>query len=148
MDRRSTSLSHAIVRLFRLVNRATNRAVADFELSGEQAHVLIALWEMGPITIGALQRELALSSATLTGAIDRMEEAELVRRVPAPGDRRASVIEARVPAKRRDKVLEAVDRSDDALLRGAVRGRAQGAAPPARQVHRRPRGAACSDHSC
>jgi DNA-binding MarR family transcriptional regulator len=106
------------VRLFRLVNRATNRAVADFELSGEQAHVLIALWEMGPVTIGALQRELALSSATLTGAIDRMEAAELVRRVPAPGDRRASLIEARVPAKRRDKVLEAVDRSDEACFAG------------------------------
>lgn len=116
MDRRSTSLSHAIVRLFRLVNRATNRAVADFELSGEQAHVLIALWEMGPVTIGALQRELALSSATLTGAIDRMEKAELVRRVPVPGDRRASLIEARVPAKQRDKVLAAVDRSDAACF--------------------------------
>src|SRR3569623_1851452 len=116
MDRRSTSLSHAIVRLFRLVNRATNRAVADFELSGEQAHVLIALWEMGPVTIGALQRELSLSSATLTGAIDRMEKAELVRRVPAPDDRRASLIEARVPAKRRDKVLEAVARSDEACF--------------------------------
>ena len=116
MDRRSTSLSHAVVRLFRLVNRATNRAVADFELSGEQAHVLIALWEMGPVTIGALQRELSLSSATLTGAIDRMEKAELVRRVPAPDDRRASLIEARVPAKRRDKVLEAVDRSDDSCF--------------------------------
>jgi DNA-binding MarR family transcriptional regulator len=116
MDRRSTSLSHAIVRLFRLVNRATSRAVADFELSGEQAHVLIALTEMGPVTVGALQRELALSSATLTGAIDRMEAAELVRRVPAPGDRRASLIEARIPAKRRDKVLEAVDRSDEACF--------------------------------
>jgi len=116
MDRRSTSLSHAIVRLFRLVNRATNRAVADFELSGEQAHVLIALWEMGPVTIGALQRELSLSSATLTGAIDRMEKAELVRRVPAPDDRRASLIESRVPAKRRDKVLEAVDRSDESCF--------------------------------
>jgi DNA-binding MarR family transcriptional regulator len=124
MDRRSTSLSHAVVRLFRLVNRATNRAVAELGLSGEQAHVLVALWEMGPVTVGALQRELALSSATLTGAIDRMVASELVRRVPAPDDRRASLIEARVPAKRRDQVQDAVDRSDEtcfAALTGAER---------------------------
>lgn len=112
MDRRSTSLSHATVRLFRLVNRATNRAVAAFDLSGEQAHVLMALWEMGPVTIGVLQRELALSSATLTGAIDRMEKQGLVRRIPSPDDRRASVIEPRVPAATKAKILAAVDRSD------------------------------------
>jgi DNA-binding MarR family transcriptional regulator len=117
MDRRSSSPSHAVVKLFRHVNRATNRAVAPLELSGEQAHVLIALWEItGPVTIGQLQRELALSSATLTGALDRMEKAELVRRVPAPGDRRASVIEARVPAKRRDKIIATVDASDEACF--------------------------------
>src|SRR3569832_464356 len=108
MDRRCSCLSFVFVWLFRLANRATNRAVVDFELSGEQAHVLIALWEMGPVTIGALQRELSLSSATLTGAIDRMEKAELVRRVPAPDDRRASLIEARVSALRCVLVLVAV----------------------------------------
>jgi DNA-binding MarR family transcriptional regulator len=112
VDRRTTSLSHATVRLFRLVNRATNRAVADFDLSGEQAHVLMALWEMGPAPIGALQRELALSSATLTGAIDRMEKQGLVRRVPSPDDRRSSLIEPRVPAGTKAKILAAVDRSD------------------------------------
>jgi len=112
VDRRSSSLSHATVRLFRLVNRATNRAVADFDLSGEQAHVLMALWEMGPVTVGVLQRELALSSATLTGAIDRMEKRGLVRRVPSPDDRRASLIEPRVPAATKAKILAAVDRSD------------------------------------
>jgi len=115
-DRRSSSPSHAVVKLFRHVNRATNRAVAELELSGEQAHVLRALWEMGAVTIGQLQRELALSSATLTGALDRMEKAELVRRVPAPGDRRASLIEARVPAKRRDKIIATVDASDEACF--------------------------------
>jgi DNA-binding MarR family transcriptional regulator len=112
VDRRSTSLSHATVRLFRLVNRATNRAVAAFDLSGEQAHVLMALWEMGPVTIGVLQRELALSSATLTGAIDRMEKQGLVRRIPSPDDRRASVSEPRVPAATKATILGAVDRSD------------------------------------
>jgi DNA-binding MarR family transcriptional regulator len=117
-DRRSTSLSHATVRLFRLVNRSANRAVADLELSGEQAHVLLVLWELGPVTIGVLQKELALSSATLTGALDRMEKAELVRRVPSPTDRRVSLIEATVAGPRRKKIVAAVDASEAACFAG------------------------------
>jgi DNA-binding MarR family transcriptional regulator len=121
-DRRSTSLSHATVRLFRLVNRSTNRAVADLDLSGEQAHVLLVLWELGPVTIGVLQKELALSSATLTGALDRMEKAELVRRVPSPTDRRVSLIEATVNAARRKKITAAVDGSEAACFAGLTAG--------------------------
>ena len=45
------------------------------------------------MTIGELQRHLALGSSTLTGAIDRMEKIALVRRVPSPTDRRATLIE-------------------------------------------------------
>jgi len=112
-DRRSTSLGHATVRLFRLVNRSTNRAVADLELSGEQAHVLLVLWELGPVTIGVLQKELALSSATLSGALDRMEKAELVRRVPSATDGRVSLIEATVAGARRKKIAAAVDASEE-----------------------------------
>jgi DNA-binding MarR family transcriptional regulator len=115
-DRRTTSLSHATVRLFRLVNRSTNRAVADLDVSGEQAHVLLVLWELGPVTIGVLQKELALSSATLTGALDRMEKAELVRRVPSPTDGRMSLIEATVGGARRKKIATAVDASEAACF--------------------------------
>ena len=105
-------LGHAVVRVFRLVNRACNRALAEHDLSAEQAHVLSVLWALGPMTMGDLQRTLALSSATLTGAIDRMELQELVRRVPSPADRRAFVIEPRVPARRREKIEAAVARAE------------------------------------
>ncbi|HUJ60852.1 MAG TPA: MarR family transcriptional regulator [Kofleriaceae bacterium] len=105
-------LAHAVVRLFRLVNRACNRALADLDLSAEQAHLLSMLWTLGPMTMGALQRTLALSSATLTGSIDRMEAQELVRRVPSPDDKRAWVVEARVPPKRRDKIEATVERAE------------------------------------
>jgi DNA-binding MarR family transcriptional regulator len=115
-DRRTTSAAHAVVRLFRLVNRATNRAVADLDVSGEQAHVLLVLWETGPVTIGVLQRELALSSATLTGALDRMEKAELVRRVPSPTDGRVSLIEACVGKARQKKIAAAVDTNEVACF--------------------------------
>jgi DNA-binding MarR family transcriptional regulator len=111
-ERLRDHLGHAVVRMFRLVNRTCNRALGELGLSAEQAHLLSVLWMYGPMTIGALQRTLALSSATLTGSIDRMEATELVRRVPSPADRRAFVVEPRVPARRRAKIEDTAFRAE------------------------------------
>ena len=111
-----------MVRMFRLMNRSVTRALSEHALSAEQAHLRSVLWTFGPMTIGALQRELALSSATLTGAIDRMEAQELVRRVPSPADRRASLIEARVPARRREKIEASVERSEQRCFAALTAG--------------------------
>jgi len=111
-NRLRTSIAHAVVRLFRLVNRANNRALVDQQLSAEQAHILSVLWFEGPMTMGKLQRQLALSSPTLTGAIDRMEKQELVRRVPDPADRRASLLEPRLAPKARARIEAILDESE------------------------------------
>jgi DNA-binding MarR family transcriptional regulator len=94
------SIANAVVRLFRLVNRFHNRRFAETGVSAEQAHILLLLGLEGPMTIGQLQKLLSLSSATLTGAIDRLAAQELVRRVPSPDDRRAFLLESRVPPKK------------------------------------------------
>ena len=123
-DRLKTSLSNAVVRLFRLVNRVHNRNFKELGVSAEQAHVLSVLGVEGAMTIGRLQRLLALSSATLTGAIDRLEAQELVKRVPSPDDGRAFVIEPRVPPKKRaqiDAVIEDGEHSCFAALTAAER---------------------------
>lgn len=99
-DRIRSSLANSVVRLFRQVNRVHNRLFAGHGVSAEQAHILLLLGVLGPVTIGRLQRLLSLSSATLTGAIDRLETQGLVRRVPSPDDRRAFVIESRLSAKK------------------------------------------------
>ena len=112
-ERLRTSLANAVVRLFRQVNRVHNRAFKDLGVSAEQAHILSVLSVLGPMTIGALGRVVDLSSATLTGAIDRMEAQALVRRVPSPDDRRAFVIEPRHTAKKQaqiDSVIETGER--------------------------------------
>ena len=106
------SLGNATVRLFRLVNRVHNRAIDRHGLSAEQAHILSVLWTLGPITIGQLQRQVALSSGTLTGAIDRMAAQGMVRRAASPDDHRAVVIEPRVPAKKRAQIEAAVEATE------------------------------------
>jgi DNA-binding MarR family transcriptional regulator len=87
------SLGYALVRAFRAVNRASNRALRPHGLSAEQAHILLVLWLEGAMRMSELQRIVMLSSGTLTGAIDRMERAGLVRRVPDPDDGRAWRVE-------------------------------------------------------
>jgi len=108
------ALGFALVRTFRGVNRMHNRALRPLGLSAEQAHVLIVLWIEGPMKIGELQRTLALSSATLTGAVDRMERAGLVRRVPDPADRRAFRLEpVRIDARRRRAVEDTLEATEE-----------------------------------
>ena len=111
------SISNALVRLFRLFNRVHNRGLRATGLSAEQAHILMILWLRGPMTIGALQKQLALSSATLTGAIDRMEADGLLRRVPSPDDRRAFVVEPRAMPKKRAQIEAAVTATEERCVR-------------------------------
>ena len=107
-NRIASSLGYALVRAFRAVNRATNRAVRPLGMSAEQAHILLVLWFEGPLKIGELQRMLTLSSSTLTGAIDRMEKAGLVKRVPDPDDGRAWRVEPSPIDSRSRRNLEKV----------------------------------------
>jgi DNA-binding MarR family transcriptional regulator len=117
-DRLRASLGNAVVRLFRLVNRVHNRAIAAHGVSAEQAHILSVLWAAGPITMGQLQRQVALSSGTLTGAIDRMEAQGMVRRAPSPDDHRAFVIEPRIAARRRAQIEATLDDTEQRLWSG------------------------------
>jgi DNA-binding MarR family transcriptional regulator len=114
------SLGYALVRAFRTVNRDSTRALSPHGLSAEQAHILLVLWSSGPMKVGELQRTLALGSGTLTGALDRMEKASLVRRVADPNDRRAFMIEpAPFDAKKKKRVertLEGIEQGCFAML--------------------------------
>src|SRR5438067_12983840 len=116
-DRLRRSIGHSLARAFRAVNRAFGRALQPFGISGEQAHVLTLLFVEGPMTIGQLQRELSLSSATITGAVRRLEEAELVRREDHPEDKRTSrIAPARWSDARRRKLYGAILEAEDAGL--------------------------------
>jgi DNA-binding MarR family transcriptional regulator len=55
-----SSVANAVVRLFRFVNRVHNRQLKPLGVSAEQAHILTVLAVEGPMTMGALQRLLAL----------------------------------------------------------------------------------------
>lgn len=101
-------------KLFRVMARIYNRALKPFEISSVQAHILATLWMGGAMTIGELQALLMLGSSTLTGAIDRMERAGLVKRTPVAGDRRAfRLTPVDWPAKKREALLDTLVATED-----------------------------------
>lgn len=113
------SIPNRVGKLFRMIARVHGKAVRPFELSAVHANILTVLWVEGAMTMGELQAALALGSSTLTGAIDRMEKAGLVRREKVAGDRRAFRLEPVAwPAKKRDALLEHLRATEERCLAG------------------------------
>ncbi len=65
----------------------------------------------------ALGRDLGLDKTTLTAVLDRLEEAGLILRRPAPGDRRARVCEATAEGREvAGKAAEEIEATEQRLL--------------------------------
>ena len=62
------------------------------EFNGAQGKILYVLWQKDNISIIELSKLVGLANTTLTSMLDRMEEAELIRRLPDPDDRRKNLI--------------------------------------------------------
>lgn len=56
--------------------------------NGAQGRILYILWQEDDIPIIELSRKTGLAKTTLTSMLDRMENANLIRRVADPTDRR------------------------------------------------------------
>ncbi len=72
--------------------RFWTKKISHLNVTAVQGMVLNFLADEDRITSRELGEMSQLDSATLTGIIDRLEEAELIERRPKPGDRRAILI--------------------------------------------------------
>jgi DNA-binding MarR family transcriptional regulator len=80
-------------------------AVADrMGVSVTDAKCRSLLVQLGPMTAGELAHRLGLTTGAVTGVIDRLERARLVRRAADPADRRRVVVEP-VAHRQRDREL-------------------------------------------
>ncbi len=66
---------------------------AGIEINPAQGRILFALWQRDGIPIQTLKEKTSLEKSTLTGMLDRLEEAGLVRRRLSSRDRRQILIE-------------------------------------------------------
>src|SRR3546814_19159165 len=86
----------AIVSVMRAEQIFLNRATAILRplgLTFARYQVLGMLRWTGPMTLGAVGHRLWITPATVTSAVDRLEKAELSRRVAHPTDARATLVE-------------------------------------------------------
>ena len=72
-----------------LFNHAAN---ASLGLGASDSQFLTLLRTRGPLTPGQLAKAAKLTSGTVTGVIDRLEQAKLVRRERDSGDRRKVLV--------------------------------------------------------
>ena len=117
------SLSNAVVKLFRKVNRIHNNQLAILGLTAEQVHILSIIWDKGNMTIGALQHELSLSSGTMAGAIDRMEKKGLLERQKSDQDKRVTFIKIgkSVTKHGKKKINQILSKTEEDLFKNLSR---------------------------
>ncbi|MBD2258424.1 MarR family transcriptional regulator [Pseudanabaena sp. FACHB-2040] len=83
-------------RLSKYLDRAIQETFSDFGLNAGEFDVLATLRRSGQpyqLSPTELFNTLMVSSGTMTHRIDRLEQADLVKRTPDPSDRRGTLIE-------------------------------------------------------
>lgn len=85
------------------------------EFNGAQGKILYVLWQEDGIAINTLAKRVGLANTTLTSMLDRMETAELIRRVPDERDRRKSRIVLTAKARALQDKYDAVSDKMNAL---------------------------------
>lgn len=77
------------------IGRMLERLLADNgidEFNGPQGRILYVLWNNDGISIQEIADRTGLANTTLTSMLDRMERLELLKRMPAPHDRRKTLL--------------------------------------------------------
>lgn len=85
-----------MTRLSKHLERAIQETFSEFDLHAGEFDVLATLRRSGQpyqLSPTELFNTLMVSSGTMTHRIDRLEQADLVRRIPDPGDRRGTLIQ-------------------------------------------------------
>jgi MarR family 2-MHQ and catechol resistance regulon transcriptional repressor len=89
-----------LMRCHHALSKIAERSIQETGLGLTDFAALEALLHKGPQTITEIQSRVLLASGSMTAAIDRLEEKDLIRRTSAPEDRRAKVLKL-TPAGRR-----------------------------------------------
>jgi DNA-binding MarR family transcriptional regulator len=87
------NLATAVIAFHEVAARKSGLGISEHKCLG-------VLGLTGPATAGQLARESGFTTGAITGIVDRLEKAGLVRREPNPQDRRSVIIRPLVPDKR------------------------------------------------
>ena len=112
----------------RRINRMLDETLAEVGLDHGEYKVLSFLSQSGPpfrSTPGRLAKRMELSSGAMTNRLDRLEEADLVRRLPDPEDRRSVVVELTDHGRETIQKMVGAQAQKEALLAMSLSAREQ-----------------------
>lgn len=92
-------LSKIIVEFYERLSSWEDSVVRDSGLSTAQAHTIEIVGHSGRIKMKDLAQKIGVTTGTLTVAVDRLEEKQLLVRQPCKTDRRAYLIELTEPGR-------------------------------------------------
>lgn len=81
-----------LMKAHRTLARHAERSIEELDMCFSDFAVLELLLHKGPQPVNAIGRRVALTSGSITTAVDRLEERGLVARALDPRDRRARVV--------------------------------------------------------
>src|SRR5215467_15521776 len=103
-------LVEALLTLTQAIRRRHNARLASFDSSVPRARLLRAMLELKAPRMSDLADHLGLTARTITTAVDALEAEGLLVRRPAPGDRRATLVELTPAGRRRVDEWQAFQR--------------------------------------
>ena len=86
-------ITDALARTSQRADAINNAAAARLGINDTDLRCIQLLAEHGPLTAGELARMTGLTTASITGLVDRLERAGLAHRTHDPSDRRRVVVE-------------------------------------------------------
>ena len=87
----NTQGGYLISRIHQVGGRMFDKLLSEADIdafNGAQGRILYVLWQEDGVSISEIAQRTSLANTTLTSMLDRMAEAELIRREAVPGDRR------------------------------------------------------------
>ena len=87
------ALSKIIVEFYEKMSAWEDIAVKDSGLTTAQNHTIEIVGHEGTIKMKELANKIGVTTGTLTSSIDRLEEKQLLKRIPHESDRRSYLIE-------------------------------------------------------
>jgi MarR family 2-MHQ and catechol resistance regulon transcriptional repressor len=76
----------------RAVEAYAENSISQLEMCGSDFAILEALLHKGPLAVNEIGRKILLTSGSITAAIDRLEDKQLVERRAHGTDRRAKIV--------------------------------------------------------
>lgn len=113
----ASELVETLLTVTQAIRRRHNARLASFDVSVPRARLLRAMKELGQPRMNELAAHVGLTARTITTGVDALEREGLLERLPAPTDRRATLVRLTAAGRRHIEEWQAFQRklAEDAM---------------------------------